>query len=77
MKEMQFCYCCRVHHEKHLMQLFETRHGPRWRCRRSIEAAAGKQAARDAFGRTQSEINREATQRAARQQTRQNHAIVA
>lgn len=65
MKDLQFCYCCRVHHERHLMQLFETRHGLRWRCRASIEAARADRAARDAFGQQQSEFNREAASQAA------------
>ena len=36
MPEMLFCYCCRVHHPREQMRLFQTRHGPRWRCLRSI-----------------------------------------
>ena len=42
------------------MHRFHTRHGFRWRCRRSIEAAKCPTAVRDAFGLTQSEINRTA-----------------
>ena len=65
MTEMQFCYCCRVHHPKDQMRLFPTKLGERWRCIRSIEAAASESRARDAFGRQQTEINREAARRAA------------
>ena len=65
MTETAFCYCCRVHHDKAQMRLFPTRHGNRWRCLRSIEAAAGPIQERDAFGRQQSGINRETARRAA------------
>ncbi|MFZ2368248.1 MAG: hypothetical protein WAW48_16935 [Azonexus sp.] len=65
MPEMLFCYCCRVHHPKDQMRLFPTKLGPRWRCIRSIEAAACERRARDAFGRQQTEINREASKLAA------------
>lgn len=65
MTEKQFCYCCRVHHDKRLMQPFRTRQGERWRCVRSIEAAARNQQARDAFGRQQTEFNLEASRLAA------------
>lgn len=66
MPEMLFCYCCRVHHPKDQMRLFPTKLGDRWRCIRSIEAAARERRARDAFGRQQTEINREASKLAAR-----------
>ncbi|MCB4360655.1 hypothetical protein [Quatrionicoccus australiensis] len=65
MTEMLFCYCCRVHHPKDQMRLFPTKLGDRWRCIRSIEAAACKPKERDAFGRQQTEINREAARHAA------------
>jgi hypothetical protein len=47
------------------MHRFHTRQGLRWRCRRSIEAARCTVAERDAFGRQQSEINRELAQETA------------
>ena len=59
MSGTMFCYCCRVHHPKELMRPFQTKSGPRWRCIRSIEAAACDRSARDSFGQKQSEINRE------------------
>ena len=59
MPEMLFCYCCRVHHPREQMRLFQTRHGPRWRCLRSIADARRPRDERDAFGRQQSTINRE------------------
>lgn len=65
MTELLFCYCCRVHHPKALMRLFATRHGQRWRCLRSIEAATGNRRERDAFGQRQTEINHEAASHAA------------
>ena len=65
MIETLFCYCCRVHHDKNQMRLFPTRQGYRWRCIRSIEAAARSRQERDAFGQQQSEINRETARRAA------------
>lgn len=57
MSETRYCYCCRVHHPSELMRSFETRHGVRWRCLRSIEAARSSVEQRDLFGRRQSEIN--------------------
>lgn len=60
--DMQFCYCCRVHHPKETMRLFQTKQGYRWRCVRSIEAAAKSCSERDAFGQQQTLINREGTQ---------------
>ena len=65
MTETLFCYCCRAHHEKSVMRLFPTRQGHRWRCLRSIEAAARPRHERDDFGRQPSEINRELARRAA------------
>ncbi|MEN9480726.1 MAG: hypothetical protein RLZZ298_2121 [Pseudomonadota bacterium] len=67
MTETLFCYCCRVHHPSEQMHRFRTRHGFRWRCRRSIEAAKCAASERDAFGRTQSEINRQAAEKLAEQ----------
>jgi hypothetical protein len=69
MSEMQFCYCCRVHHPKDQMQSFTTRHGPRWRCLRSIEAATRSVQERDSFGRQQTAINRAKAERTARYST--------
>ncbi len=63
--EQQFCYCCRVHHATAEMRLFPTRHGLRWRCLSSIEAATRSRPERDAFGRQQTEFNREAARRRA------------
>ena len=65
MTELLFCYCCRVHHPKAQMRLFATRHGDRWRCLRSIEAAAGNRRERDAFGQRQSKINHDTASGAA------------
>lgn len=63
--DMLFCYCCKTHHPKDEMRRFPTRHGKRWRCIRSIEAAKRSRPERDAFGREQSAINREAARRMA------------
>jgi len=65
MTETLFCYCCRVHHPKDQMRLFRTRQGDRWRCIRSIEAAACGRRERDAFGQQQTEINLEDSRRVA------------
>ena len=49
------------------MTAIDTPRGKRWRCRRSILAAQSSLSERDAFGRRQTEINREiARQQAAR-----------
>jgi hypothetical protein len=61
MTDMIFCYCCRAHHPREQMRPYPTRTGKRWRCLRSIEAARSDRDVRDAFGRSQSEINRRAT----------------
>lgn len=65
MTEMQYCYCCRVHHAKDQMRLFPTKQGDRWRCLRSIEAAVASRRERDAFGRRQTAINQDQARRAA------------
>lgn len=73
MTESMFCYCCRVHHPKEQMRPFPTKHGLRWRCIRSIEAASGGRSARDAFGQQQSEINREDSRRSAERTVLHRH----
>lgn len=73
MTEMVFCYCCRVHHPKDQMRPFKTSHGERWRCIRSIEAAARARQERDAFGRQQTAINREDSRRIAERTVQQRH----
>ena len=60
MTDTLFCYCCRIHHPKDQMRRFATRQGERWRCLRSIRAAQGSLLERDAFGRQQSSLNRQA-----------------
>lgn len=62
MSDMLFCYCCRVFHDKAGMRQFQTRAGRRWRCLASIEAARRSREERDAFGRQQTEINRDHAQ---------------
>lgn len=57
--DMQFCYCCRVHHPKDEMRLHATSRGQRWRCRRSIAAARGSTGERDAFGHQQTVYNQQ------------------
>lgn len=63
MSEKIYCYCCRVHHPRELMQPFPTRHGVRWRCIATIEAAARSVCERDETGRRQTEANRAAASR--------------
>nr|MBL8411370.1 hypothetical protein [Dechloromonas sp.] len=65
MTQTRFCYCCRVHHPIDQMRPFPTRQGTRWRCIRSIEAAACSLPERDAFGQQQTAKNREESRRIA------------
>ncbi len=67
MSDMLFCYCCRKHHPREQMRRFTTRSGERWRCLRSIAAARSHPGERDAFGRRQSEQNRQAAVHVAEQ----------
>jgi hypothetical protein len=73
MKETLFCYSCRTHHPLDRMEQFHTRQGLRWRCRRTIEAAKCSVAERDAFGRQQSAINREVSEKIAERLIRPYH----
>lgn len=65
MPNKKYCYACRVYHEPVLMVQHPTRRGLRWRCRESIEQASAPVAVRDAFGRSQTQINKETAQRSA------------
>ena len=59
MSETVYCYHCRMAHPREEMRLLVTKTGKRWRCIRSIEAAANQdRAAREAFGRQMTAINR-------------------
>ncbi len=62
---MQFCYHCRVHHPEAQMRRIPTKVGYRWRCIRSIQAAQKSSGEREAFGRMQTEINRDEARRQA------------
>ena len=73
MTEMLFCYCCRVHHPKAQMRPFQTKLGKRWRCIRSIEAAACSRRERDAFGEQQTANNREESRHVAERNLLQRH----
>lgn len=73
MTETIFCYCCRVHHPKDQMRPFKTKRGERWRCIRSIEAAACARQERDAFGQQQTAINREDSRRIAERSIQLRH----
>jgi hypothetical protein len=75
MKEVKFCYCCRVHHPIEQMQLFPTRQGNRWRCLSSIQAATRPHEERDRFGLQQTAINRAAASRAALHSQKQRHLV--
>lgn len=70
MPEMRFCYCCGVHHAENLMRLYRTRAGKRWRCIRSIEAAARSIQERDQFGARQTAANLESARHSANIATR-------
>lgn len=69
MNDTIYCYCCRVHHPKEEMRRYRTRTGERWRCIKSIQAASNSPQVRDAFGQSQSRLNREAMRRQASWQT--------
>ena len=56
--EPTYCYHCRTHHPRNEMRLIVTKTGKRWRCIRSIEATQQGAAAREAYGRQVSEINK-------------------
>lgn len=79
MTDTLFCYCCRVHHPKDQMRPYRTKQGYRWRCIRSIEAAACNTGERDAFGRQQTEQNRSEARRMAEHlgQLRQRQILTA
>ncbi|MBS1144570.1 MAG: hypothetical protein H6R14_1976 [Proteobacteria bacterium] len=77
MTETLFCYCCRVHHDKSQMRRYPTRQGYRWRCLRSIEAAASSLREREAFGQKQSALNREAAREAAERGLRLRRMLMA
>lgn len=64
--EVAFCYHCRMFHPKAEMRQLHTRSGKRWRCIRSIEATRQGQAAREAYGRMVSEMNKSEAQSRAR-----------
>ena len=73
MSETLFCYCCRVHHPRDQMHSFLTSQGLRWRCQRSIDAAKASMNERDAFGKQQTEINREAALEIAKRASLSEH----
>jgi len=58
MSDQVFCYHCRRHHPADQVTLVYTRDVKRWRCRQSIVSSRSSSAARDAFGRAVSELNR-------------------
>ena len=58
MFEQVFCSHCRISHPKSEMRLVETKNGKRWRCIKSIEAATGTEAERNAFGKAVRAKNR-------------------
>jgi hypothetical protein len=55
------------------MRPFKTKRGDRWRCIRSIEAAACARQERDAFGQQQTAINREDSRRIAERSIQLRH----
>lgn len=73
MSEKLFCYCCQAYHPREEMRRFRTRGGYRWRCARSIEAAARSVRERDLFGLRQSALNREAARRQADHSAKLRH----
>jgi hypothetical protein len=57
----RFCYHCRLHHPESEMRQINTKDFKRWRCIKSIEATRQGREAREAFGRTVTEINKAAS----------------
>jgi hypothetical protein len=53
-----FCYHCGVHHPVEEMRQLVTKTGKRWRCLKSIEATKRSREAREAFGRSVTELNK-------------------
>ena len=58
MSDQVFCYHCRRHHPAHEVTPVYLRGVKRWRCRHSLALSRSSSAARDAFGRAVSELNR-------------------
>ena len=58
MSDQVFCYHCRRHHPAHEVTPVFSRGVKRWRCRQSLALSRSSAAARDAFGRAVSELNR-------------------
>lgn len=58
MSDTAFCYHCRTHHPLTEMRQIMTKAGKRWRCIRSIEATKQGREAREAYGRSVTEMNR-------------------
>ena len=56
--DTKFCYHCRMHHPVEEMRQIETKAGKRWRCIKSIQATRQGRDAREAFGRSVTEINK-------------------
>ena len=65
MADTVYCYCCRTHHPREQMRRYPTRHGFRWRCLRTIDAARRPPAERDEFGRQTTSQNRDQARRMA------------
>ena len=60
MGDQVFCYHCRRYHPADQVTLVQSRGFKRWRCHRSLALSRASSAARDAFGRAVSELNRAA-----------------
>lgn len=60
MSDTVFCYHCRRYHPRDEVTLVQTRGVKRWRCRKSISLSRASAAARDAFGKSISQMNQTA-----------------
>lgn len=69
MSQTAFCYHCGIHHPLGDMRQIPTKAGPRWRCVKSIEASQKGAAAREAFGRQTTAINKADMEAAKRRMT--------
>lgn len=56
-EQTRYCYHCSRYHPETEMRQLNTKSGKRWRCIKSLEAIKKTVAARDAFGRDNSQAN--------------------
>ncbi|MCK9283559.1 MAG: hypothetical protein M0P39_04680 [Rhodocyclaceae bacterium] len=62
MLDTVFCYHCQARHSRDEMRQVVSKTGKRWRCAKSIAAAKNDLAAREAFGRQVTAMNKSEAQ---------------